>query len=108
MLGLTLAGISIFTPIRRPLTLGIAAAVSVAVLLRWGGVHRRHLAFGLVQTVLQKKTPQGQIKKYSTFKGPILYTFPELSFFMPDYSSRLSVPQSPIQKNKALCTSQHI
>lgn len=51
----TLAGFSVFTSIRRPLTLALAAAVSDPVVLRRRRVGRQRLAFGFLRVILQKK-----------------------------------------------------
>lgn len=54
MSAFTLAGVSIFTPIWRPLTLGFTAAVSDPILLWQRRIHRQHLTFGVTQTTLDK------------------------------------------------------
>lgn len=58
-----MAGVCVFTPIWRLLTLGVTAAVSESILLWQRRIHRQHLTFGVTQTALDEPHAPMQTQK---------------------------------------------
>lgn len=75
----TLAGFSVFTSIRRPLALALAAAVSDPVVLRRRRVGRQRLTFGFLRVVLRRKDKKREWHIFDLFSRSLFF-LPELRY----------------------------